>query len=145
MFNTRNTYFDNLNKIKVTFAQNSNFGKFHYDNTITVLSNQFYESGQLLTSVNPATTTDRNFLYTAETVNGVVNGITGTTIQQATTINVDYAVTQTTDQTVLYTLPTGSTITRQVYPQDREYFQVITAITVADAIKIWQHELINLV
>jgi hypothetical protein len=140
VFNTRNTYFDNLNKIKVTFAQNSNFGKFHYDNTITVLSNQFYESGQLLTSVNPATTTDRNFLYTAETVNGVVNGITGTTIQQATTINVDYAVTQTTDQTVLYTLPTGSTITRQIYPQDREYFQVITAITVADAIKIWNVE-----
>jgi hypothetical protein len=28
-------------------------------------------------------------------------------------------------------------VSRQVYPQDREYFQVVTAITVADAIKIW--------
>ncbi len=140
IFNTRPSYFDNLNKIKVTFAKDSNFGKFHFDNTITVLSNQFYESGQLLTSVNPATTTDKNFLYTAQTENNIVNGITGTTIQQATSINVSYAVTQTTDQTVLYTLPTGSTITRQVYPQDREYYQVVTAITVADAIKIWNIE-----
>ena len=140
IFNTRPSYFDNLNKIKVTFAKNSNFGKFHFDNTITVLSNQFYESGQLLTSVNPATTTDRNFLYTAQTVNGVVNGITGSTIQQSTSVNVNYAVTQTTDQSVLYVLPTGSTVSRQAYPQDREYFQVITAITVADAIKIWNVE-----
>ena len=137
IFNTRPSYFDNLNKIKVTFSKDSNLGKFHFDNTITVLSNQTYESGQLLTSVNPGTTTDRNFLYTAQTVNGVVNGITGTTIQQATSVNVNYAVTQTTEQTVLYTLPTGSTVSRQVYPQDREYFQVVTAITVADAIKIW--------
>jgi hypothetical protein len=52
VFNTRTSYFDNLNKIKVTFAQSSNLGKYHFDNTITVLSNQFYESGQLLTSSN---------------------------------------------------------------------------------------------
>ena len=140
IFNTRPSYFDNLNKIKVTFAKDSNFGKFHFDNTITVLSNQTYESGQLLTSVNPATTTDRNFLYTAQTVNGIVNGVTGTTIQGATSVNINYAVTQTSDQTVLYSLPTGSTVTRQSYPQDREYFQVVTAITVADAIKIWNIE-----
>ena len=140
IFNTRPSYFDNLNKIKVTFAQSSNFGKFHFDNTITVLSNQFYESGQLLTSVNPATTTDKNFLYTAQTINGIVNGVTGTTIQEATSVNINYAVTQTSEQTVLYSLPTGSTVTRQSYPQDREYFQVVTAITVADAIKIWNTE-----
>ncbi len=137
IFNTRPSYFDNLNKIKVTFAKDSNLGNFHFDNTITVLSNQTYESGQLLTSVNLGTTTDRNFLYTAQTVNGVVNGITGTTIQQATSINVNYAVTQTTDQSVLYALPTGSTVSRQVYPQDREYFQVVTAITVSEAAKLW--------
>jgi hypothetical protein len=143
IFNTRPSYFDNLNKIKVTFAKDSNLGKFHFDNTITVLSNQTYESGQLLTSVNPATTTDRNFLYTAQTINGIVNGVTGTTIQGATSVNINYAVTQTSDQTVLYSLPTGSTVTRQSYPQDREYFQVITAITIADAIKIWNTETIE--
>jgi hypothetical protein len=140
VFNTRTSYFDNLNKIKVTFAQSSNLGKYHFDNTITVLSNQFYESGQLLTSVNPATTTDKNFLYTAQTINGVVNGVTGTTVQGATSVNIDYAVTQTSNQTVLYSLPTGSTITRQVYPQDREYYQVVTAITIADASNIWNIE-----
>ncbi len=137
IFNTRQTYFDGLNKIKVTFAKDSNEGKFHFDNTITVLSNTPYQSGQLLTTVNPATTSDRNFLYTAQTINGVVNGISGTTIQGASTLNVDYSVTQTTNQTTIYSLPTGTTVTRQVYPQDREYFQVVTAITVTEAIKIW--------
>jgi hypothetical protein len=52
-------------------------------------------------------------------------------------IDVKYAVSQTSEQTTTYSLPTGSTVVRQSYPQDREYFQVITAITVADAIKIW--------
>jgi hypothetical protein len=137
IFNTRESYFDGLNKIKVTFAKPSNEGKFHFDNTITVLSNTPYQSGQLLTTVNPATTSDRNFLYTAQTENGIVNGITGTTTQGSSNLNVDYSVTQTTNQTTIYSLPTGTTVDRQVYPQDREYFQVVTAITVSEAIKIW--------
>jgi len=137
IFNTRKSYFDGLNRIKVTFAKDSNLGKFHFDNTITVLSNTAYQTGQLLTTVNPATTSDMNFLFTAQTQNGVVNGITGTTIQGSSLVDVDFAVTETTNQTTTYSLPTGSTINRQVYPQDREYFQVVTAITIADAVKIW--------
>jgi len=137
VFNTRKSYFDGLNRIKVTFAKQSNIGKFHFDNTITVLANSEYQTGQLLTTVDPATTSDRNFLFTAQTENGVVNGIKGTTIMGSSLINVDYATTQTSNQTTTYILPTGSTIVRQVYPQDREYFQVVTAITIADAVKIW--------
>jgi hypothetical protein len=137
IFNTRKSYFEELNKIKVTFSKNSNLGKFHFDNTVTVLANQLYESGQLLTTVNPATSTDKNFLYLEQTNNGLVNGITGTTIQGSTNVNVKYALTELTDSSVSYLLPTGSTITRQQYPQDREYFQVVTAITISDAIKIW--------
>ena len=137
IFNTRKSYFEELNKIKVTFSKNSNLGKFHFDNTVTVLANQFYESGQLLTTVNPATSTDKNFLYLEQTDNGLVNGITGTTIQGATNVTVNYALTELTDNSVSYYLPTGSTVTRQQYPQDREYFQVVTAITISDAIKIW--------
>jgi hypothetical protein len=137
IFNSRQNYFDGLNKIKVTFVKDSNLGKFHFDNTITVLSNSNYEAGQLLTTVNPATTSDRNFLFTAQTENGIVNGITGTTTMSSTLIDVKYAVNQTSEQTTTYSLPTGSTVVRQSYPQDREYFQVVTAITIADAIKIW--------
>lgn len=137
IFNTRKSYFEELNKIKVTFSKNSNLGKFHFDNTVTVLSNQLYESGQLLTTVNPATSTDKNFLYLEQTNNGLVNGITGTTIQGPTNVTVKYALTELTDSSVSYSLPTGSTITRQQYPQDREYFQVVTAITISEAIKIW--------
>jgi len=137
IFNTRKSYFEELNKIKVTFSKNSNLGKFHFDNTVTVLANQFYESGQLLTTVNPATSTDKNFLYLEQTNNGLVNGITGTTIQGSTNVTVKYALTELTDSSVSYLLPTGSTITRQQYPQDREYFQVVTAITISEAVKIW--------
>jgi hypothetical protein len=137
VFNTRKSYFDGLNRIKVTFAKQSNIGKFHFDNTITVLANSEYQAGQLLTTVNPATTSDRNFLYTAQTENNIVNGITGTTIMGSSLIDVNYATTQTSNQTTTYFLPTGSTVVRQVYPQDREYFQVVTAITIADASKIW--------
>jgi hypothetical protein len=137
IFNTRKSYFEELNKIKVTFSKNSNLGKFHFDNTVTVLANQFYESGQLLTTVNPATSTDKNFFFITQTNNGLVNGITGTTIQGSTNVTVKYALTEVTDTSVSYYLPTGSTVTRQQYPQDREYFQVVTAITISDAIKIW--------
>jgi hypothetical protein len=137
IFNSRQNYFDGLNRIKVTFAKDSNLGKFHFDNTITVLSNSNYQSGQLLTTVNPATTSDRNFLFTAQTENGIVNGITGTTTTGSALIDVKYAVNQTSEQFTTYSLPTGSTVVRQAYPQDREYFQVVTAITIADAVKIW--------
>jgi hypothetical protein len=137
VFNTRKSYFEELNKIKVTFSKNSNLGKFHFDNTVTVLANQFYESGQLLTTVNPSTSTDKNFLYLTQTDNGLANGITGTTTQGSTNVTVKYAVTELTDSSVSYSLPTGSTVTRQQYPQDREYFQVVTAITISEAIKIW--------
>ena len=137
LFNTRKSYFEGLNSIKVTFSKNSNIGKFHFDNTVTILANQFYESGQLLTTVNPATSTDKNFFFITQTNNGLVNGITGTTIQGSTNVTVNYALTELTDTSVSYYLPTGSTVTRQQYPQDREYFQVVTAITVSDAIKIW--------
>ena len=137
LFNTRKSYFEDLNKIKVTFSNNTNIGKYHFDNTVTVLANQFYESGQLLTTVNPSTSTDKNFLYVTQSDNGLVNGITGTTIQGSTNVTVNYALTELTDGSVSYSLPTGSTVTRQQYPQDREYFQVVTAITISDAIKIW--------
>jgi hypothetical protein len=137
IFNTRKAYFNNLNRIQVTFSKESNIGKYHFDNTITVLSNVQYQSGQLLTSVNPTTSEDLNFRFTAETDNGVVNGITGNTNSGAKTITVRYATSELSDQSVNYYLPTGSSIDRQVYPMDREYYQVITAITVSDAAKIW--------
>jgi hypothetical protein len=137
LFNTRKAYLKNLNKIQVTFAKDSNIGKYHFDNTITVLSNTQYVSGQLLTTVNPETSSDLNFRFTAETDNGVVNGITGVTNSDSKTINVRYATSELTDQSVSYFLPTGSSINRHVYPMDREYYQVITAITISDAVKIW--------
>ena len=44
---------------------------------------------------------------------------------------------------VQYTLPTGSTITNYQFASDREYFQVVTAITVSDAVTLWKKSKVN--
>jgi len=118
-FNLRKKYFDNFNKIKVTFNSPTNFTQnsqlFHYDNTLTVLSPQAIEAGTLLTFINPNSSTDVNYLFTAATQNGVVyNGIWGKTPTTTRQIPVSYAQTQTTNATpVIYNIPfnnfTGAT------------------------------------
>jgi len=139
IFNTRDSYFSNeINKIQVTFAKDSNNGRIHFDNTITVVANVPFTSGDLLTSVDPGTSSDLNFLYTATTDNGIIQGITGVTQTLPFQLPVEYAITQSSNSApVLYQMPTGTTINRQLYPMDREYFQVITAITISEASKIW--------
>jgi hypothetical protein len=140
LFNQRSNYFTGLNKIKTTISKDLNYGKFHYDNTITVLSNETtYSSGDLLTFVNPFTTSDSNYLYSASTLTGITTGISGSTYNGsgATTINVTYALTQLSDNTIVYNLPYGSTEVNYKFPQDREYYQVVTALTVSQAASMW--------
>jgi hypothetical protein len=141
VFNLRESYFSNINKIKVTFAKDSNLGKHHYDNTITVLSTQQFVAGDLLTFINLTGTTDTNYLYSATTTGGTITGISGESYSSsaATTIDVSYATTQVSNivTPVRYNLPYGSTETNYKYPADVEYYQVITAITVSEAAKIW--------
>jgi len=137
IFNTRKSYFDGINKIGVTFSYMNNPGKIHYDNTLTVLSNTNFGSGQLLTFVNTQTSNDLNFKFSAETNDGVISGISGTSQTQSFNIIVKYADGQETEKTENYLLPTGTTIDRQVYPMDREYYQVLTAITISEASKLW--------
>lgn len=141
VFNSRKNYFSGLNKIKVKVEPNLNVGsdKVHYDNTITVLSNTQFNSGDLITAVNPNSTKDINYLWQTTSPNGLVSGISGVpyTTTAATSINISYAVTQTTSNSVTYNLPYGSDVSNYRYPADVEYFQVITAITWGDIIKIW--------
>jgi hypothetical protein len=144
IFNQRDSYFSNINKIKVTIAKDSNLGKFHYDNTITVLSEQQFNAGDLLTFVNISGTTDTNYLYSGMTTGDtptLVTGISGQTYNGsgATYVDVSYATTQTSNilTPVRYDLPYGSSETNYKFPADVEYYQVITAITVSDASKIW--------
>lgn len=139
LFNQRSNYFTGLNKIKVTFSKPSNINKSHFDNTLTVLTTQQYNTGDLITFVNPSNTFDKNYNYSANTINGIITGISGTSYNSsaATTVNVTYATAQYSASTISYALPYGSTETNYKYPQDIEYYQVITAITIADAAKIW--------
>jgi hypothetical protein len=144
-FNLRQKYFDGVNKISVTFDVDANIGKQHYDNTTTMLVTQKWESGTLLTFVNPEITEDKNYLYTANTVDfGVVTGISGTTLfpnyndDRLSPMVIQYATGQTGNATVVYNLSTGSDEINYKYPSDIEYFQVLTAITISDAIKLWE-------
>lgn len=112
VYNTRKKYFDNVNKIKVTFEYPTNGATFHYDNTLTVLSTLEVEPGTLLSFVNPSKTKDKNYLWTGLTQTGgyVLNGINGKIKTSAFTANVNYAINQTTNQTVNYNIP--------AYPSD---------------------------
>lgn len=141
IFNLRKNYFDGINKIKVKVEPTLNVGsdKYHYDNTITVLSNTPFNSGDLLTTVNPSSSSDLNWLYSASTLNGVITGISGTpyTTTGATTVTINYASTPTSQQSVVYNLPYGTNDTNYKYPADVEYFQVVTAITWNQLQNIW--------
>jgi hypothetical protein len=147
LFNQRGNFFSGLNKIKVSFAADNNIGKFHYDNTITVLASAGlpYNTGDLLSFVNPYNSTDKNYKYSAATVTGNINGISGTSYtpgyepdsEVTYNMSVNYATSQYVNSTTVYTLPAGSTITNYRFAADIEYFQVVTAITVSDAAKLW--------
>jgi hypothetical protein len=140
IFNQRRNYFTGINQIKVTIAKELNIGKHHYDNTITVLSQEEFPAGTLLTFVNPSGSTDYNYNYSATTTGGTITGISGESYNStgATSVNVSYAIDQLTNSApVTYNLPYGSGETNYKFPADIEYYQVITAITVANASKIW--------
>ena len=113
IYNTRKKYFDNVNKIKVTFNYPSNGGytapQFHYDNTLTVLSTQELEPGTLLTFVNPNRTTDKNYLWTGSTAIGGVTltGINGIIKNEPFVARTYYATTQTTETFTDYSIPSG--------------------------------------
>ena len=142
LFNERDGFFNNLNKLKVTFSKDQNIGKFHYDNTLTVLVRDGlqYNPGDLLTFVSLDNSDDVNYKYTASTLTGITKGITGQTLNPLTstpTVNISYATTQTTNGAVSYSLPYGTDNTKYKFPSDIEYYQVVTAITVSDASAIW--------
>ena len=118
IYNLRKKYFDNINKIKVTFNSPRNYtpntNLFHYDNTLTVLSPESFEPGTLLTFINPGTSTDPNFLFTGTTKDGAIyNGIWGKVPTVPRQVTVDYAISQTSNQPVVYNIPfnnfTGAT------------------------------------
>jgi hypothetical protein len=116
IYNTRKKYFDNVNKIKVTFNYPSNGGydvpQFHYDNTLTVLSSQDLAPGTLLTFVNPNRTTDKNYLWTGSTTIGGVTltGINGIIKNEQFVARTFYAnpSSQTNDLFTDYNIPSGN-------------------------------------
>ena len=144
LYNQRKNYFTSGgNRVKVSFAKELNIGKYHYDNTLTVLSQQQFNTGDLLCFVNTTGSTDVNYNYSANTSSGIVTGISGTSYNGsgATQVQVTYAdagnPNGTTSLTQTYALPYGSTEINYKFPVDIEYFQVVTAITVSEASKIW--------
>jgi len=139
IFNGRKKFFENVNKIKVQVEPNLNVGKYHYDNTITVLSNQQLNAGDVITMVDLSNSMDSNWLYSASTADGVISGISGTpySTTAATTVNISYATSTTASQTVQYNVPYGSEPKNYKAPSDIEYFQVVTAITWSDVVSMW--------
>ena len=143
LFNQRSNYFTNINRIKVTFSKNDNIGKHHYDNSITVLSQDEFQAGDLISFIGFDKSGDKNYSYTANTTSGITTGISGSSYNGSgqTMVNISYAnpndFNQTNNLITSYTLPYGSIRTNYYFPSDIEYYQVITAITVSQATLIW--------
>jgi len=112
IFNLKTKYFEGTNKIKVTFASENNLTH-HYDNTLTVLATQSFSAGTLLSFVNPDSTTDSNYLWSATTTAGsTVSGINGRLQTNEFTINVEYAdpTNPLNGLTTLYTIPANTNV-----------------------------------
>jgi len=111
VFNTRNKYFEGVNKIKVTFASDNNL-TYHYDNTLTVLAESSLDAGTLLTFIDPTTSTDKNYLWTGNTGGNVIRGINGTLQTNQFNINVNYADPNNTNNelTAVYTIPQNTSV-----------------------------------
>ena len=114
VFNTRGKYFTGENKIKVTFAKPQNGSKFHFDNTLTILSTAELGPGDMVSFINPSKTTDSNYLWSGQTSVGgnLLNGINGVVnLNARLNVPVNFANTQTSNSTQLYDLPkiTGNT------------------------------------
>lgn len=140
VFNGRKKYFDGLNRISVSFNYRENQGKNHFDNTLTVLTSERLDTGALYTFVDPLSTQDVNFTYSAVTGTQVITGISGFTKQIGSgniTVNYCDPTNQRVSLSLQYFLNTGSTEINYKYPSDVEYYQVLTAITIQEAIKIW--------
>lgn len=148
VFNSRKSYFDGLNKIKVTFAENINPTTFHYDNCLVVVSDIQLTDGQMLSFINPNGTADVNFLGQGSGFIYDQDGnpiaefplsgskTSGTTVFTGQ-ISVNYADTQLTQQTVQYSLEYGPNYTEVSWPSDIEYYQVIYSNTVSSVMEFW--------
>lgn len=137
IFNLRKKYFDGVNRIKVTFDSASNLNH-HFDNTLTVFMSERLESGTILSFVSPELSTDVNYLFTGNT--NITGGIYGQSLNIGpSTYNVQYCDPSNpyNNLTTTYQLSKGSEITGYTYPADIEYYQVITAITVNEAVSLF--------
>jgi hypothetical protein len=107
IYNTRGKYFTGENKIKVTFSKPNNGTTHHFDNTLTVLSTQDLQVGEMVSFIDISKSKDVNFLYTGTTTVGgrLINGINGVINTNQQSVNVTYATSQTQGSQVLYTLP----------------------------------------
>jgi len=138
VFNTRKKYFDGVNRIKVTFDSPINT-RFHYDNTLTVFFETPLEPGTLLSFIDPNDTTDKNYNYTGDT--GLREGITGVTLQEGSSqYTVEYCNISNpySSDFVTYQISKGCEYSGYTFPADIEYYQVITALTVSQAVSLFQ-------
>ena len=143
LFNTKAKYFDDtfsfnpggaVNRIRVQFNVDQNPGKHHYDNTVVVLCRNWVldklTPGTIVTFQECSKSKDLNIKSATTNVYGT-NSITGTPINLANNVTIQYANPNGLGNTSVVYYITGSTedALYAKYPIDIEYFQVVTAMT----------------
>ena len=139
-FNLKSKYFDTdpyagSNRIKVQIEPKYNSNTFHFDNIMAVFvdpdTQDFFESGQLLSFQELTKSTDPNTSGATDTID---TGITGTTnLGQSVTMTFANPTSPSSSNSVTYNFPTVPNETKSYkFPTDIEYFQVITGVTYTD-------------
>jgi hypothetical protein len=142
IFNTKSSYYTGANQTKVTYEPSINSGKYHYDNTVTIICDSGVKSlsaGTMFTFVNPLVSTDVNI--TGATINDIgTHNLTGIT-HIPSTVSITYADPSNPNNPNITPPPYMTTnlynanLTKTLYysyPSDVEYFEVITAMTISD-------------
>ena len=140
LFNTKGSYYNGANQVKVTYEPTSNGpAAGHFDNVMAILVSKgtTLTAGKMFSFNSPYSSKDPNF--TGATVNNLGgNQLTGTTTIP-TTLSGTYASPTNPLSNIPFSYSTPTMYNTNVnktlyytYPSDIEYFQVITGMTVSE-------------
>jgi hypothetical protein len=145
LYNLKANYYYNqknsCNSIGVRVEPNLNSNGFvHTDNVLVFISDlksDFIKSGSMMTFVDPKLSQDKNDILKPTLT---LSGITGTT-NVLSQVSIKFADPQAPNQgnfQTLYQIPSTATTnsSKYIYKSDIEYYQVITAYTYSDFLKL---------
>lgn len=140
LYNTKYSFYNGSNQIRVSYETLINPGVYHHDNIIAVIVDESVNlvGGNMFSFINPASSLDPN--YNSAPLNTVgshsLSGITTIPTELTFTV-VNQSNPTLSNNTVVYQCPDMYNANKDktiyyTYPTDIEYYQVITTMDISD-------------